>query len=59
MERLFSDHVEEPRLFVAGMGGGEVGWIEVGYHGWNNRIRVWNMFVKEPYRRRGISRSQG
>jgi ribosomal protein S18 acetylase RimI-like enzyme len=53
-ERLFSDHVEEPRLFVARMGGEEVGWIELGYHGWNNRMRVWNMLVKEPHRRTGI-----
>ena len=53
-ERLFSDHVEDPRLFVARIGGEEVGWIELGYHGWNNRMRVWNMLVKEPYRRMGI-----
>lgn len=51
--RLFEEHVEEPRVFVAEVDGSEVGWIELGYEKWNNRMRVWEFLVKEEYRGRG------
>jgi len=52
--RLFEDHVEEPRVFAALLGDKEVGWIELGYSKWNNRMRVWEFLVEEEFRRRGI-----
>jgi ribosomal protein S18 acetylase RimI-like enzyme len=52
--RLFEDHVEEPRVFAAVLGKREVGWIELGYSKWNNRMRVWEFLVEEGFRRRGI-----
>jgi GNAT superfamily N-acetyltransferase len=52
--RLFEEQVEEPRTFAATLNGRQVGWIELGYHKWNNRMRVWELLVKEEFRRKGI-----
>ena len=52
--RLFEDHVGEARVFVTLLGGRRVGWIELGYEGWNNRMRVWEFLVEEEFSRRGI-----
>ena len=52
--KLFEDHVYEPRVFSAVLGEKQVGWIELGYDGWNNRMRVWEFLVEEGFRRRGI-----
>jgi len=38
--KLFREYVEEPRVFVAELDGEQVGWIEIGYHKWNDRMRV-------------------
>lgn len=51
---LFADFVEEPRAFAALLNRKQVGWIETGYHKWNNRVRIWQFLVEEKYRRRGI-----
>ncbi len=55
--RLFEDHIEEPRVFAAVLNKEQVGWIELGYDKWNNRMRVWEFLVKEEYRGRGIGKS--
>jgi ribosomal protein S18 acetylase RimI-like enzyme len=52
--KFFSEYIEEPRVFAAELGGEQVGWIELGYHKWNSRMRVWQFLVKEEFRRRGI-----
>ncbi len=52
--RLFEDYVAESRVFAAVQDGEEVGWIELGYDKWNNRMRVWEFLVEEQRRRRGI-----
>jgi len=52
--KLFEDHIEEPRVFAAVLGDKQVGWIELGYDRWNNRMRVWELLVEEEFRRRGI-----
>ena len=52
--KLFEDHVEEPRVFSAHVGNEEVGWIELGYDRWNNRMRVWELLVAEDFRKQGI-----
>jgi ribosomal protein S18 acetylase RimI-like enzyme len=52
--KLFEDHVEEPRVFAAVLDYKQVGWIELGYHKWNNRMRLWEFLVEEEFRRRGI-----
>lgn len=52
--KLFEDHVQEPRVFAAVVNGKQVGWIELGYDKWNNRMRVWELLVEEGFRRRGI-----
>ena len=52
--KLFEDHIEEPRVFAALLGNEQVGWIELGYDKWNNRMRVWEFLVEEKFRKRGI-----
>jgi len=52
--KLFEDHVEEPRVFTALLNNRQVGWIELGYHKWNNTMRVWEFLVEEEFRERGI-----
>ena len=51
---LFQDFVDEPRVFAAEIEGKQVGWIELGFHKWNNRMRIWELLVKEGFRRKGI-----
>lgn len=51
---LFEEHVEEPLVFVANVGEDPVGWLETGYEGWNNRMRVWQLLVEEERRGRGV-----
>jgi ribosomal protein S18 acetylase RimI-like enzyme len=55
--KLFEDHVEEARVFAAVRHGEHVGWIELGYDKWNNRMRVWEFLVEEKFRRQGIGTS--
>ena len=52
--RLFEDHIAEPRVFAALLANKPVGWIELGYEKWNNRMRIWEFLVDEHYRKRGI-----
>jgi ribosomal protein S18 acetylase RimI-like enzyme len=52
--KLFEDHVNEPRVFSAVSSDKQVGWIELGYDKWNNRMRIWEFLVEEEFRRRGI-----
>lgn len=52
--KLFEEHIEEPRVFAAELNGEQVGWIELGYEKWNNRMRLWEFLVKEEWRRIGI-----
>lgn len=51
---LFQDFVDEPRVFAAELEGKQVGWMELGFQEWNNRMRIWELLVKEGFRRRGI-----
>lgn len=51
---LFREYVEEPRVFAAEIDGKRVGWLELGYHKWNNRMRVWQFLVNREYRGKGI-----
>lgn len=51
---LFREYVEEPRVFVAEIEGKKVGWLELGYHKWNSRMRVWQFLVNKGFRRKGI-----
>ena len=52
--RLFADHVEEPRAFAATYDSKQIGWIELGYQEWNNRMRIWQLLVKKEHRGKGI-----
>jgi ribosomal protein S18 acetylase RimI-like enzyme len=51
---LFQDFVDEPRVFAAELEDKEVGWIELGFQKWNNRMRIWELLVEEGFRRKGI-----
>ena len=51
---LFEAHIEEPRVFCATIDGERVGWVELGYEKWNNRMRVWEFLVDEKSRRMGV-----
>lgn len=51
---MFKPFIEEPRVFTAVLDDEQVGWIEVGYQNYNNRMRVWQFFVKEKFRRKGV-----
>jgi ribosomal protein S18 acetylase RimI-like enzyme len=51
---LFEEHIEEPRAFAVVLNDEQIGWIEVGYEKWNNRMRVWEFLVKDKFRRMGV-----
>jgi len=51
---LFQDFVDEPRVFAAELEDKQVGWIELGFQNWNNRMRIWELLVEEGFRRKGI-----
>ena len=51
---LFQEFIEEPRVFAAEKNGKQVGWVEVCYEKWNNRMRVWEILVQPEHRRNGI-----
>ena len=51
---LFQDFVDEPRVFAAELEDKQVGWMELGFQEWNNRMRIWELLVKEGFRRKGI-----
>jgi ribosomal protein S18 acetylase RimI-like enzyme len=53
-EQLFAEHVEEPRAFTAVHNGEQIGWIQLGYEKWNNRMRVWELLIKKEHRRKRI-----
>ncbi len=54
---LFAPHIDEPRAFVARVGGEEAGWLELGYDSWNNRARIWELIVLEQFRGQGVGRA--
>ena len=54
--RLFESYIEEPKVFAAEIAGEKVGWIELGYQGWNSRMRVGEFLVKEGFRGKGVGR---
>lgn len=54
--KVFELHIEEPRVFAAVLGEEQIGWVELGYEKWNNRMRVWEFLVKEEFRRRGVGK---
>ncbi len=51
--KLFENHIEEPRAFAAVSDNRQIGWIELGYDKWNNRMRVWEFMVEEEFRKHG------
>jgi len=51
---FFEKHIEELQVFAAVLNKNQVGWIELGYEKWNNRVRVWEFLVKEEFRKLGI-----
>jgi ribosomal protein S18 acetylase RimI-like enzyme len=51
---LFQDFVDEPHVFAAELEDKEVGWIELGFQKWNNRMRIWELLVEECFRRKEI-----
>lgn len=52
--KFFEAHGQEPRVFAVLLNGEQVGWIELGYDKWNNRMRVWEFLVEEKLGRKGI-----
>ena len=53
-DRLLEPWLENPRLFAAVEGETEVGYLELSHEGWNNRMRVSNLWVAEGRRRAGV-----
>jgi len=53
---LFEDYLQEPRLFCAQEDGEWLGVAEVSREGWNNRLRVSNLWVREEWRYQGIGK---
>jgi len=51
---FFEPYINEPRVFTAELDGEQIGWIELGYDAWNNRMRVWEVLVKEEFRGKGV-----
>ena len=53
---LFGEFVEEPAVFAAVSDKEQLGWVELGFQRWNNRMRVWEILVREEHRRKGIGK---
>lgn len=53
-DTLLSGWLEKPSLFGAFVDGREAGFLELSHETWNNRYRIANILVLEPFRRRGI-----
>ena len=51
---FFQPFVDVPRVFAAEFEDKQVGWIELDFQEWNNRMRIWELLVKEGFRRKGI-----
>ena len=51
---LFQHFVDVPLVFAAEFEDKQVGWIELGFQEWNNRMGIWELLVKEGFRRKGI-----
>ena len=51
---LFEDWAERPQAFGAFEGGRCVGAIGCSPESWNNRFRITELLVEEPFRRKGI-----
>jgi len=51
---LFQDFVDEPRVFATELEDKQVGWLELGFQKWNNRMRIWELLVMEGFRREGV-----
>ncbi|MFP3984560.1 MAG: GNAT family N-acetyltransferase [Candidatus Bathyarchaeia archaeon] len=51
---FFREYVDEPRVFAAVLGDEHVGWVELGYHSWNSRMRVWEFLVRDDFRRKSV-----
>lgn len=69
-DKLFAPHWDDPHAWGLWDGKELLAVMEVTPEGWNNRLRVTNLFVRDGYRRRGygsllmtkakeIARSQG
>lgn len=54
---LFEPFVPEPRVFAARLSDRTVGWIELGWEAWCNRLRVWELLVDAACRRGGVGRA--
>lgn len=52
--KLFEEPIEETRVFAARSGNRQIGWIELVYDKWNNRMRVWEFMVEQEFRKQGI-----
>jgi ribosomal protein S18 acetylase RimI-like enzyme len=51
---LFQDFVDEPRVFATELEDKQVGWMELGFQEWNNRMRIWELLAEQGFRRNGI-----
>lgn len=51
---FFEEYIKEPQVFAAVLNDDQIGWIELGYEKWNNRVRIWEFLVKKEFRRKGI-----
>jgi len=56
-DTLIEEWLETPQLFGARDNGEIVGYLELSHEQWNNRMRVSNIMVEEPYRGRGIGKA--
>ena len=53
-DTLLEPWLEEPQVFAAVEAGQELGYLELSHEGWNNRMRVSNLWVADERRRGGI-----
>ncbi|HKZ41852.1 MAG TPA: GNAT family N-acetyltransferase, partial [Candidatus Hodarchaeales archaeon] len=51
---FFGAYKENCRYFIARVHGQEIGQLAMGYHEWNHRARIWDIYVDKGWRQGGI-----
>ncbi len=57
VDEMYEDYIDAPEGFGVFDGGALIGWLEVAPERWNNRLRVWNLWVDRPHRGRGVGKA--
>ena len=54
MLNFFGAYKKNCRYFIASIQGHEIGQLAVGHHEWNQRARIWDIYVNKDLHRKGL-----